>query len=61
MVGDWTRELKRVVAEGDDPSSMFDRAQFGELGNLNHKGYIKATFTLRVLNLALFLISLSLV
>ncbi|KAF3439730.1 hypothetical protein FNV43_RR18008 [Rhamnella rubrinervis] len=38
MVGDWTRELKRVVTEGNDPSSIFGRAQFGQLGHLNHRG-----------------------
>ncbi|KAH7519339.1 hypothetical protein FEM48_Zijuj08G0025700 [Ziziphus jujuba var. spinosa] len=36
MVGDWTQELKRVVTEGDDPSSIFGRAQFGQ--HLNQRG-----------------------
>ncbi|GAB2219215.1 hypothetical protein Droror1_Dr00006846 [Drosera rotundifolia] len=37
IVGDWTRELKRVVTEGANPSSVIGRLKFGDLGNINEK------------------------
>ncbi|GAB2291574.1 hypothetical protein Dimus_025828 [Dionaea muscipula] len=37
IVGDWTRELKSVITEGNDPSSVIGRLKFGKLGDMENK------------------------
>ncbi|KAI5320026.1 hypothetical protein L3X38_039734 [Prunus dulcis] len=37
-VGDWTKELKRVIAEGDDSTSVDHQARLVHIGNLDQRG-----------------------
>ncbi|XP_016651947.1 PREDICTED: respiratory burst oxidase homolog protein E isoform X2 [Prunus mume] len=37
-VGDWTQELKRVIAEGDDSTSVDHQARLVHIGNLDQRG-----------------------